>query len=134
MANELCSSLPILNVVPSNDTYQFLVSTASSPSPVMPLHNLLASGLVQIHVETPGPAPSSLGNFKIFLFYFRNIYLKPATVNCVGSVKPPKKAGRPVIVELNPNFEILSQMRNLQITFLNDDGQCFLQPASNRCQ
>lgn len=28
------------------------------------------------------------------------------------------------MIELNPNFEILSQMRNLQITFLNDDGQC----------
>jgi hypothetical protein len=61
---------------------------------------------------------------EILPFHFRNLYLKPATVNCVGSVKPPKKAGRPVIIELNPNFEILSQMRNLQITFLNDDGQC----------
>ncbi|KAJ5389726.1 uncharacterized protein N7496_000794 [Penicillium cataractarum] len=49
-------------------------------------------------------------------------------LNCVGSVKPPKKAGRPVLIELNPNFEILSQMRNLQITFLNDDGQCSLKP------
>lgn len=65
-------------------------------------------------------APSSPGNLKFSL----SEHLKPATVNCVGSVKPPKKAGRPVIIELNPNFEILSQMRNLQITFLNEDGQC----------
>lgn len=45
-------------------------------------------------------------------------------VNCVASIKQPKKAGRPVTVELNPNFEILSQMRNFQIQFLDDDGQC----------
>ncbi|KAJ5090866.1 hypothetical protein N7532_009550 [Penicillium argentinense] len=45
-------------------------------------------------------------------------------LNCVGNVKPPKKAGRPVTVELNPNFDILSQMRNFQIQFLDDDGQC----------
>ncbi|KAJ5175084.1 uncharacterized protein N7482_000961 [Penicillium canariense] len=45
-------------------------------------------------------------------------------LNCVASIKPPKKAGRPMTIELNPNFEILSQMRNLQITFLDDDGQC----------
>lgn len=46
-----------------------------------------------------------------------------APVNCVGNVKPPKKPGRPVVVELNPNFEILSQMRNLSIEFLDNDGQ-----------
>lgn len=48
------------------------------------------------------------------------------TVNCVANIKQPKKAGRPVTVELNPNFEILSQMRNFQIQFLDDDGQCIL--------
>lgn len=45
-------------------------------------------------------------------------------VNCIGSIKPPKKAGRPALLDLNPNFEILSQMRNLTIQFLDDDGQC----------
>lgn len=49
---------------------------------------------------------------------------KTATVSCVETVKPPKKAGRPVLVELQPNFDILSQMRNLAIEFLDDDGQC----------
>jgi hypothetical protein len=29
-----------------------------------------------------------------------------------------------VVVELNPNFEILSQMRNLTIQFLDNTGQC----------
>jgi hypothetical protein len=46
------------------------------------------------------------------------------TVNCIGGIKPPKKPGRPATLELNPNFEILSQMRNLSIQFLDNDGQC----------
>ncbi|KAJ5222353.1 uncharacterized protein N7469_008593 [Penicillium citrinum] len=44
-------------------------------------------------------------------------------LNCVANIKQPKKTGRPVTVELNPNFEILSQMRNFQIQFL-DDNDC----------
>ncbi|KAJ5579750.1 uncharacterized protein N7459_005735 [Penicillium hispanicum] len=43
-------------------------------------------------------------------------------LNCIDKVKPPKKVGRPVLVELNPNFELLAQMRNLQITFLEDEA------------
>ncbi|KAJ5526173.1 hypothetical protein N7513_004819 [Penicillium frequentans] len=42
-------------------------------------------------------------------------------LNCVAKVKPPKKAGRPVVLELDPNFDILMQMRNLTIHFLDDD-------------
>ncbi|KAJ5185077.1 hypothetical protein N7491_007052 [Penicillium cf. griseofulvum] len=42
-------------------------------------------------------------------------------LNCIGAIKPPKKAGRPAIIDLNPNFDILSQMRNLTIQFLADD-------------
>ncbi|CDM33649.1 hypothetical protein CBS147339_4087 [Penicillium roqueforti] len=42
-------------------------------------------------------------------------------LNCIGSIKPPKKAGRPALLDLNPNFEILCQMRNLTIQFLDDD-------------
>lgn len=48
-----------------------------------------------------------------------------ATVNCVENMKPPKKPGRPVVVELNPNFEILSQMRSLSIEFLDNEGELF---------
>ncbi|KAJ5721302.1 uncharacterized protein N7483_009236 [Penicillium malachiteum] len=45
--------------------------------------------------------------------------------------KPPKKVGRPVVVDLNPNFEILAQMRNLTIHFLDDnDCQRFCQLLS----
>lgn len=47
-----------------------------------------------------------------------------ALVNCVASVKPPKKPGRPVVVEFDPNFDILSQMRNLTIQFLDNDSKC----------
>lgn len=52
------------------------------------------------------------------------VTLLTTLVNCIGSIKPPKKAGRPALLDLNPNFEILSQMRNLTIQFLDDDGQC----------
>lgn len=55
--------------------------------------------------------------FHLLRFYF-------FLVNCVANIKQPKKTGRPVTVELNPNFEILSQMRNFQIQFLDDNGQC----------
>ncbi|OGE57897.1 hypothetical protein PENARI_c001G01412 [Penicillium arizonense] len=42
-------------------------------------------------------------------------------LNCVGGIKPPKKAGRPATLDLNPNFEILSQMRTFTVQFLDDD-------------
>lgn len=43
-------------------------------------------------------------------------------VNCIESVQPPKKAGRPVVLQLLPNFDHLSQMRSLQIHFLDHGG------------
>lgn len=46
----------------------------------------------------------------------------PTLVNCIENVKRPRNAGRPVLIELDPNFELLAQMRNLQITFLEDEG------------
>ncbi|OOO14183.1 hypothetical protein OAory_01027780 [Aspergillus oryzae] len=49
-------------------------------------------------------------------------------VNCIESVQPPKKAGRPVVLQLLPNFDHLSQMRSLQIHFLDHgDGLSFCQ-------
>ncbi|PKX92868.1 uncharacterized protein P174DRAFT_432230 [Aspergillus novofumigatus IBT 16806] len=41
-------------------------------------------------------------------------------VNCIETVNPGKKAGRPVVLELHPNFDILSQMKSLHIQFLDD--------------
>jgi hypothetical protein len=69
----------------------------------------------------PRPSPSSSGGIA-------NLRL----VNCIGSIKPPKKAGRPATLDLNPNFEILSQMRNFTVQFLDDDGQCIFQFFSFR--
>jgi hypothetical protein len=47
-------------------------------------------------------------------------------VNCIDSVNPGKKAGRPVVLELQPNFDILAQMKSLSIQFLDDQGMSFL--------
>jgi hypothetical protein len=44
-------------------------------------------------------------------------------VNCVETVNPGKKAGRPVVLELQPNFDILSQMKSLHIQFLDDQDR-----------
>ena len=44
-------------------------------------------------------------------------------INCIDSVNPGKKAGRPVVLQLQPNFDLLSQMKVLQIQFLDDSGE-----------
>lgn len=64
-------------------------------------------------------SPSRVGHSKTFP---TTPLLIQSVVNCIGNVKPPKKAGRPVTIELNPNFDILAQMRTLQITFLDHEG------------
>lgn len=46
-------------------------------------------------------------------------------VNCVQSVDQSSKAGRPLSLTLQPNFELLSQLKVLQIKFL-DDACAFL--------
>ncbi|KAF7713252.1 Uncharacterized protein PECH_003130 [Penicillium ucsense] len=76
-------------------------------------------------------------NGKRVMLFFANSQRGPLKryvslpLNCVENVKPAKKAGRPVLVELNPNFDLLSQMRNLQITFLNhEDSKTFCQLLS----
>ncbi|KAJ5225508.1 hypothetical protein N7468_006733 [Penicillium chermesinum] len=72
-------------------------------------------------------------NGKRVMLYFANSQRKDLKryvsipLNCVAHVKPPKKSGRPVAVDLNPNFDYLAQMRNLHIQFLDDNGQ--LRPA-----
>lgn len=45
-------------------------------------------------------------------------------VNCIESVNPGKKAGKPVVLHLQPNFDLLSQMKVLQFQFLDDGGTC----------
>ncbi|KAJ9272605.1 hypothetical protein DTO271D3_4414 [Paecilomyces variotii] len=54
-------------------------------------------------------------------------------VNCIESVDPGKKPGRPVALHLHPNFDILSEMKVLHIRFLDDqDRQEFCQLLSER--
>ncbi|KAE8351142.1 hypothetical protein BDV28DRAFT_137733 [Aspergillus coremiiformis] len=69
-------------------------------------------------------------NGKEVLLFFANSQRKElkryvsVPVNCIGRVQPPKKPGRPVVIHLLPNFEHLSQMKSLQIQFL-DDGDSY---------
>ena len=43
-------------------------------------------------------------------------------VNCVKSIDQSTKTGRPISLTLQPNFELLSQLKVLQIKFLDDAG------------
>ncbi|KAJ5997223.1 hypothetical protein N7499_006470 [Penicillium canescens] len=66
-------------------------------------------------------------NGKRVMLYFANSQRRELKryvsipLNCVAGIKPPKKAGRPATLDLNPNFEILSQMRTFTVQFLDDD-------------
>lgn len=43
-------------------------------------------------------------------------------VSCIESVTPGKNPRRPVVLQLQPNFDHLAQMKTLQIQFLDSDG------------
>lgn len=43
-------------------------------------------------------------------------------VNCVEHVDPGKKSGRPVSLQFLPNFDTITQMKVLQIRFLDENG------------
>ena len=67
-------------------------------------------------------------NGKQVLLFFANTQRKELKryvsipVTCIGSFNPGKKAGKPVVLQLQPNFDILSQMKTLTIQFLDDSG------------
>ncbi|KAL4803065.1 hypothetical protein BDV18DRAFT_163590 [Aspergillus unguis] len=44
-------------------------------------------------------------------------------LSCIESVTPGKNSRRPVVLQLQPNFEHLAQMKTLQIWFLDGDDQ-----------
>jgi hypothetical protein len=44
-------------------------------------------------------------------------------VSCIESVTPGKNSRRPVVLQLQPNFDHLAQMKTLQISFLDSDGK-----------
>lgn len=43
-------------------------------------------------------------------------------VSCIDSVTPGKNSRRPVVLQLQPNFDHLAVMKTLQIQFLDSDG------------
>ncbi|RDW81567.1 uncharacterized protein DSM5745_05124 [Aspergillus mulundensis] len=56
-------------------------------------------------------------------------------VNCIDSVTPGKNSRRPVVLQLQPNFDHLAQMKTLSILFLDADDQkafCEFLAANNR--
>ncbi|RAK82536.1 uncharacterized protein BO72DRAFT_366819 [Aspergillus fijiensis CBS 313.89] len=65
-------------------------------------------------------------NGKQVMLFFANSQRKDlkryvkVPVNCIDSFNPGKKPGRPVVIQLQPNFDILTQMKTLQIQFLDD--------------
>lgn len=68
-------------------------------------------------------------NGKQVVLFFANSLRREAKryvsipVSCIESVNPGKKAGKPVVLQLQPNFDLLSQMKVLQILFLDDSGK-----------
>lgn len=68
-------------------------------------------------------------NGKQVMLFFANSLRREAKryvsipVSCIESVHPGKKAGKPVVLQLQPNFDLLSQMKVLQIQFLDDSGK-----------
>ncbi|PWY85958.1 hypothetical protein BO70DRAFT_218166 [Aspergillus heteromorphus CBS 117.55] len=78
-------------------------------------------------------------NGKEVLLFFANSQRKDLKryvhipVNCIDSFKPGKKAGKPVVLQLQPNFDLLTQMRTLNILFLDDlDRQAFCEFLAER--
>lgn len=43
-------------------------------------------------------------------------------MNCIDKIDVPKKASRPISLHLRPNFELLAEMKVLQLQFLDDEG------------
>ncbi|OJJ40841.1 hypothetical protein ASPWEDRAFT_145900 [Aspergillus wentii DTO 134E9] len=68
-------------------------------------------------------------NGKLVMLFFANSQRKEQKryvsipLNCIGKVTPGKKAGRPVVLQLQPNFDILAQLKVLHIQFLDDSDR-----------
>ncbi|BCR83243.1 uncharacterized protein ACHE_10645A [Aspergillus chevalieri] len=68
-------------------------------------------------------------NGKQVMLFFANSLRREAKryvsipVSCIESINPGKKAGKPVVLQLQPNFDLLSQMKVLQIQFLDDSDR-----------
>jgi arginine utilization protein RocB len=62
----------------------------------------------QVSLDLNAPARQSFGDRR--------------TVNCIEQIDQSKKAGKPISLRLQPNFELLADLRVLQIQFLADEG------------
>ncbi|KAL4763620.1 uncharacterized protein BDW70DRAFT_157631 [Aspergillus foveolatus] len=78
---------------------------------------------------------------KLVMLFFANSQRKEKKryvsipLSCIESVTPGKNSRRPVVLQLQPNFDHLAQMRTLQISFLDSDDQkafCEFLAANNR--
>jgi hypothetical protein len=72
------------------------------------------------YVSIPGMGPLQSSLAALYPIYATILTL--CEVNCIETVNPGKKAGRPVVLDLQPNFDLLSQMKTLHIQFLDDQG------------
>ncbi|OJJ46823.1 hypothetical protein ASPZODRAFT_131713 [Penicilliopsis zonata CBS 506.65] len=68
-------------------------------------------------------------NDKLVLLFFANSQRKELKryisipINCIESFHPGKRAGKPVVLTLQPNFDLLTHMKTLQIEFLEDSDR-----------
>jgi len=44
-------------------------------------------------------------------------------VDCIDQISQGKKAGQPLSLRLRPNFELMAELKSLQIHFLDDNGE-----------
>ncbi|QKX60975.1 uncharacterized protein TRUGW13939_08121 [Talaromyces rugulosus] len=64
---------------------------------------------------------------RVVLLFFANSQRKErkryvsVPLNCIDKIDVPKKASRPISLHLLPNFELLAEMKVLQLQFLDDD-------------
>ncbi|KAL2831712.1 hypothetical protein BDW59DRAFT_139877 [Aspergillus cavernicola] len=66
---------------------------------------------------------------KLVILFFANSQRKERKryvsipLTCIDSVNPGKNSRRPVVLQLQPNFDHLAQMKTLQIQFLDEEDQ-----------
>ena len=91
-------------------------------------------GELLLSLQIPSPRRGrATSRFLASFAHFRAdciILTNECSVDCVGQLHQEKKAGRPVSLTLQPNSELLSQLKMLQIQFLHENGESHLSPAA----
>jgi hypothetical protein len=44
-------------------------------------------------------------------------------VDCIDQISQGKKVGQPLSLRLRPNFDLMAELKSLQIYFLDDNGE-----------